>query len=36
MNRYPVTYHEYGGGHHMLSWRGVIADGLKHAFRQRR
>ncbi len=33
MKGYDVTYHEYGGGHEMLSWRGGIAEGLTHIFR---
>jgi enterochelin esterase-like enzyme len=33
MRGYDVTYHEYGGGHEMLSWRGGIAEGLKQLFR---
>ena len=32
MKGYDVTYGEYGGGHEMLSWRGGIAEGLKHLF----
>jgi enterochelin esterase-like enzyme len=32
MKGYDVTYQEYGGGHEMLSWRGGIAEGLKHVF----
>jgi len=33
MKGYEFSYHEYGGGHEMLSWRGGIADGLRYAFR---
>ena len=33
MKGYDVTYQEYGGGHEMLSWRGGMAEGLKHIFR---
>jgi enterochelin esterase family protein len=25
---YPVTYQEFDGGHHYISWRGSLADGL--------
>ncbi len=32
MKGYDVTYQEYRGGHEMLSWRGGIAEGLKHIF----
>lgn len=32
MKGYDVTYGEYRGGHEMLSWRGGIAEGLKHLF----
>jgi enterochelin esterase family protein len=33
MKGHDVAYNEYGGGHEMLSWRGGIAEGLKHFFR---
>jgi len=33
MRGYDVKYQEYRGGHEMLSWRGGIAEGLKHLFR---
>ena len=33
MKGYNVKYQEYAGGHEMLSWRGGIAEGLKHLFR---
>ncbi len=33
MKGYDVKYQEYAGGHEMLSWRGGIAEGLKHLFR---
>ena len=33
MRGYDVKYQEYAGGHEMLSWRGGIAEGLKHLFR---
>ena len=35
MKEYAVAYHEYRGGHEMLSWRGGIAEGLKHIFSSR-
>ncbi len=33
MKKYDVAYQEYAGGHDMLSWRGGMAEGLKHIFR---
>jgi enterochelin esterase family protein len=30
MRGYDVKYQEYAGGHEMLSWRGGMAEGLKH------
>ncbi len=33
MKGYDVKYQEYAGGHEMLSWRGGIAEGLKHLLR---
>jgi enterochelin esterase-like enzyme len=32
MKGYDVFCQEYAGGHEMLSWRGGIAEGLKHVF----